>query len=72
MSYHGNGALVPCNGRVSRQAALLDRICFTSDAEVRAREQADKDELEIGKLAEKVTDGKRAMEKYQAGLSRHR
>src|SRR5262245_61364432 len=70
MSYHGNGsALVPSNGRVSRHMAMLNRIAFTGDADIRAREQMDKDELETAKLATKVNDAKRAMEKYGASLA---
>lgn len=66
---HGNGALVPHSGRMSRQMAMLDRMAFTGEADVRAREQMDKDELEMATLAAKVNDAKRAMEKYGTSLA---
>ena len=71
MSYRDNqqnGALTVFEPRSARNRAILDRMAYTSDAEIRASEKAERDELEAKKLAEKAVDAKRTMGKYAASL----
>jgi hypothetical protein len=71
MSYRDNqqnGAITVFEPRSARNRAILDRMAFSSDAEIRASEKAERDELEAKKLAEKAVDAKRTMGKYAASL----
>jgi hypothetical protein len=67
-NHQQNGALIVIEPHVTRQRAMLNRMTYEADADLRQSTAAEWDELDAKKLAEKAADANRTLGKYGASL----